>query len=522
MALTALPVGGAAADCAKDPALSLYTHSASVIQPAIRLGVGGKSVSFSLACYFEGTGLSYEVSLGNSAIAVGTIAVSTDTLTITSGFTPGDATITVKVNAGMANEVIRAFGVTVSSCIMPTEESIPDQTVHASRLSVVIDVSDYFTIAELGYSGATTTYTARTEPAGVVSAGISGSMLTLTKVASSSSATVVVRASVTKSGESSPGCMAEQRFDVRVKTPPRANDQNPVRDTTMVVGDPPIFIHLAPHFIEDDADRLTYYGIPYSEDVVWATITGGQRDSLRIKLVPGLVLTESISDTISVGASDPEDFVYQRLVVQVFPANRAPVVDTPLPDTTQALGGRSIDITLSDHFSDPNGDVLTFTERVSTIATTREADVVTAEIASGALEITPAAAGTATVTVTATDPGGLFVRDDFLVVVTSNRKPVVSSLLRDTTLASGGYTTVLAAVRSLFGPGQGQADVYGQFVGAGYRGRSHFRRDADGDYRRGDRSRYGHDHGQGERSGRAVGLGRFRGERQSQCGAQCR
>ncbi len=345
----------------------------------------------------------------------------------------------------MANEVIRVFGVTVSSCIMPTEEMIPDQTVHASRLSVVIDVSDYFTIAELGYSGATTTYTARTEAAGVVSDGISGSMLTLTKVAtSSSSATVVVRASVTKSGESSPGCMAEQRFDVRVKTPPRANDQNPVRDTTMFVGDPPIFIHLAPHFIEDDADRLTYYGVPYREDVVWATIMGGQRDSLRIKLVPGLVLTESISDTISVGASDPEDFVYQRLVVQVFPANRAPVVDTPLPDTTLAPGGRSIDITLSDHFSDPNGDVLTFTERVSTIATTREADVVTAEIASGALEITPAAAGTATVTVTATDPGGLFVRDDFLVVVTSNRKPVVSSLLRDTTLASGGYTTVLA------------------------------------------------------------------------------
>ncbi len=39
LALTALPVGGAAADCAEDPALSLYTHSASDTL-TIGLGVG--------------------------------------------------------------------------------------------------------------------------------------------------------------------------------------------------------------------------------------------------------------------------------------------------------------------------------------------------------------------------------------------------------------------------------------------------------------------------------------------------
>ena len=222
--------------------------------PKVRIDAGGKTLRISLRCYFVETWLTFTASTNATLIATGSIVTTQDSLVITSGYTPGEAQITVTGTDGLSTRT-KVFHVKVTSCIEP-EDSIAAQTVSVTSPTARVNVSGYFTITDADYSGATTTYTACTEPESVVSGSISGSMLTLTKVATtSSSATVILRASATRTGETSAGCTAEQRFAARVKTPVRANDQNPVRDTSMVVGDPPIYIHLAPHFLEDDGDR---------------------------------------------------------------------------------------------------------------------------------------------------------------------------------------------------------------------------------------------------------------------------
>ena len=198
--------------------------------PKVRMDAGGKTLRISLRCYFAETGLTFTASTN----ATGSIVTTQDSLVITSGYTPGEAQITVTGTDGLSTRT-KVFHVKVTSCIEP-EDSIAAQTVSVTSPTARVNVSGYFTITDADYSGATTTYTARTEPESVVSGSISGSMLTLTKVATtSSSATVILRASATRTGETSAGCTAEQRFAARVKTPVRANDQNPVRDTSMVV-----------------------------------------------------------------------------------------------------------------------------------------------------------------------------------------------------------------------------------------------------------------------------------------------
>ena len=99
--------------------------------------------------------------------------------------------------------------------------------------------------------------------------------------------------------------------------------------------------------------------------------------------------------------------------------NRPPEAVGTLPDRRLALGGM-VDLDVSSAFADPDlGDVLTYT--VSSSAP----QVVTARIAGARVTVTAVGEGTAPVTVTATDPGGLSAMQTFTVTVSppSNRPP---------------------------------------------------------------------------------------------------
>ena len=113
------------------------------------------------------------------------------------------------------------------------------------------------------------------------------------------------------------------------------------------------------------------------------------------------------------------------------------MVDPPLRDTTLASGGSSVDITLSDHFSDPDGDKLTYAVTSSNDA------VVEAETSAGVLTVTSGStAGTATITVTARDPGGLSVPDMFDVTVEA-ADCRLATVFNNITLPSGGSRTTI-------------------------------------------------------------------------------
>lgn len=98
-------------------------------------------------------------------------------------------------------------------------------------------------------------------------------------------------------------------------------------------------------------------------------------------------------------------------------ANRPPEVVGTLPDRSLTLGS-TLDVDVSPPFVDPDGDTLTY--EVSWSAR----DVVTIE-AAGATKVTLTAVGvgTATIRVTATDPGGLSATLSFTVTVSSRNQP---------------------------------------------------------------------------------------------------
>ena len=110
-----------------------------------------------------------------------------------------------------------------------------------------------------------------------------------------------------------------------------------------------------------------------------------------------------------------------------------PVVAATLPDRTLAQDG-ALDLDVSRAFVDPDGDMLTYT--VSSSAP----QVLTARAAGAVVTLTAVGEGTATIRVTATDPGGLSATQTFTVTVTppANRPPEPVGRLASLTIGVDG------------------------------------------------------------------------------------
>lgn len=99
-----------------------------------------------------------------------------------------------------------------------------------------------------------------------------------------------------------------------------------------------------------------------------------------------------------------------------------PVVILEIPEQNLMVGEPAVEVDLSDHFSHPGGDSLTFAAAVS------DTSVASVAIAAGLLRLEPRATGATTVNVTATDSHGGSVATRFAVVVagTSDRVALVA------------------------------------------------------------------------------------------------
>ena len=94
------------------------------------------------------------------------------------------------------------------------------------------------------------------------------------------------------------------------------------------------------------------------------------------------------------------------------PPNRPPALAETLPDLALTLPG-TLDVDVSEAFVDPDGDALTYA--VSSSAPS----VVTVSAAGARVTLTAVSGGTATIRVTATDPGGLSATQAFTVTVST-------------------------------------------------------------------------------------------------------
>ena len=91
--------------------------------------------------------------------------------------------------------------------------------------------------------------------------------------------------------------------------------------------------------------------------------------------------------------------------------NRAPQAVGTLGDLTLTLGGLPLVLDLAQAFSDPDGDVLTYA------AASSSPGVAAAAVSGDTVTVTPVRFGSATITVTATDPGARSAVQRFVVTV---------------------------------------------------------------------------------------------------------
>ena len=316
----------------------------------------------------------------------------------------GKATVTVTATDPGGLSATQTFEVTVGT---PNRApvavgEIPDQSLLAGGRPVVLDVAPNFTDPD----GDTLIYTASSSDSGVVRALVSSSELTLVTVATGTATVTVI---ATDPG----GLSATQMFEVMVARANRAPmPVDSIPDQSLTAGGSAGTLDVAPTFTDPDGDILTYAASSSDSGVVRALVSEGE-----LTLVP----VAAGSADVTVTATDPGGLsATETFRVTVAAPNRQPVAIGSIPDQTLALGEDPAEVSIGANFSDPDGDSLVFQ------ATSSDADVVRAAVSGSDLILIPAGAGMATVTVTATDPGGLTAVQPFRVTVTEPARAPVS------------------------------------------------------------------------------------------------
>lgn len=117
--------------------------------------------------------------------------------------------------------------------------------------------------------------------------------------------------------------------------------------------------------------------------------------------------------------------------------NAAPQASAMIPD--QAVHVRdTVQLNAAAYFTDPDGDNLVYS------ATSSDPSRAAASVSESVLTVTGMAAGSATVTVVARDPGGLSAEQNFAVTI-PNRAPRTVNRIADRTMFAGDSETVDAA-----------------------------------------------------------------------------
>lgn len=118
------------------------------------------------------------------------------------------------------------------------------------------------------------------------------------------------------------------------------------------------------------------------------------------------------------------------------PANRAPTASGSI-DAQTIPAGESVTVNVAGNFTDPDGNTLSFSAASSDDA------VATASVSGSNVTINGVAAGSATVTVTASDPGGLSATQSISVTVEAvNQAPVGEGIIDDQGMVVGDEVTV--------------------------------------------------------------------------------
>ena len=358
----------------------------------------------------NGDDLTWSTSSSNTNVVLAEIVV--DTILLTTGEI-GRANIIVAATDPDGLSAADTFTVTVTGGNQAPTVDVPigDFSADPDGVVYVLTLTDYFSDPD----GDDLTWSASSSNTNVVSPKILVDTLDLTTG-------VVGRANIIVTATDPDGLSAADTFTVTVTRTNRAPTVDvPIGDFSADPDGVVYVLTLTDYFSDPDGDDLSWSASSSNTNVVSLEILAGT-DTLDLT-------TGSVGRArIIVAATDPGGLsAADTFTVTVTRDNRAPTVHSPIGDLNNAAGnGVVYGTTLTDHFSDPDGDDLSWS--VSSSATA----VVSPEIVVDTLLLTTGEAGTANIIVTATDPGGLFVADTHTVtVVQGNRAPKVDGSIGD-------------------------------------------------------------------------------------------
>ncbi|MYA64682.1 MAG: hypothetical protein F4Y21_08540 [Gemmatimonadetes bacterium] len=259
-----------------------------------------------------------------------------------------------------------------------------------------VDVSIFFSDPD----GDQLSYSASSSDNSVLTVSVSGSNVTANAVAKG-----LVQVTVTATDPD--GASASHMVDVTVEAP---NQEPVVTDTipaqSIRKGDT-VTIDAADHFSDPDGDELTYAAASSNTDAA----TAGHEGSMVT-----IIAVAKGSATVTVTATDPENAsASQEVEVTVKAANRAPRRTRKIQDRDMAPGD-TVTFDAANHFTDPDGDTLTFTAEAG------GASVASVSVDGSIVTIVAHATGATLMTVTATDPGELSASQKFIVSVTQGNQ----------------------------------------------------------------------------------------------------
>ena len=157
---------------------------------------------------------------------------------------------------------------------------------------------------------------------------------------------------------------------------------------------------IAGYFTDPDGDRLTYTAESTHSGQATASMSGS------MLTISGVAAGEP---SVIVTATDPGGlFALQSTNVSVRPPNRAPVPVGSIPGVSVDAGS-PVELDAIWYFRDPDGDQLDYQ------AVSQDEAVVTAAASGSMVTITAVASGVTSVSVTATDPGGLSATQEIQV-----------------------------------------------------------------------------------------------------------
>ncbi len=280
--------------------------------------------------------------------------------------------------------------------------------------TVTIDVAPNFRDPD----GDALTFSATSSDAGIVGVAVSGGSI---DVAGNAPGTATVTVTARDPG----GLTATQQLGVTVDGPPVLTDSIP--NQVMDEG-ASTTLDLADHFTDDSSSDPTYEAATSDATVATVSIDGSTATITGVG-AGSATLTFTARDEYGQTAT-------QEVGVTVEEANQAPRATDSIPAQELMPDGEAT-LDLSGHFTDPDDDALTYE------GATSDADVATVSIDGSNATITGVAAGTATITFTASDPEGLSAGQEAMVTV--NTPPMPEGTIDTVTVTEGESTTMVVS-----------------------------------------------------------------------------